>query len=148
VPARGVAPPAGGVAGDVEADLDHQHGFHQRDVQRFPGAPPGGKRRGALPVRQTAQLAQPPAAPKPTPRAGQQHHHQGHGGTDHLDQRLLLGPSPAGQDPRGPGTTAAPDHPAISPHPDLVHRPPPRRYHRRRPAIPPPAHPDVRGLHR
>lgn len=40
----GVAPPAGGVAGDVDADFHHQLGLHQRDVQRLPGAPPGGER--------------------------------------------------------------------------------------------------------
>ncbi|WP_333738980.1 hypothetical protein, partial [Streptomyces sp. IBSBF 2806] len=35
VPACGMPPPAGGVAGDVDADFHHQLGFHQRDVQLF-----------------------------------------------------------------------------------------------------------------
>ncbi len=42
VQASGVAPPARGVAGDVDADFNHQLGFHQRDVST--AAPPGGKR--------------------------------------------------------------------------------------------------------
>jgi hypothetical protein len=39
-----VAPPAGGVAGDVDADFHHQLGFHQRDDQFLLAAPPGGER--------------------------------------------------------------------------------------------------------
>jgi hypothetical protein len=33
-------PPAGGVAGDVDADFHHQPGFHQRDVQLLLAAHP------------------------------------------------------------------------------------------------------------
>lgn len=44
VPTRGVAPPAGGVTGDIDADFHHQPGFRQRDVQLLPAAPPGGER--------------------------------------------------------------------------------------------------------
>ncbi|MFF4963148.1 hypothetical protein [Streptomyces sp. NPDC001222] len=39
-----MAPPAGGIAGDVDADFHHLLGFHQRDVQRLPAAPPEGER--------------------------------------------------------------------------------------------------------
>jgi hypothetical protein len=42
VPAGGVPLPAGGVAGDVDADFRHKLGFHQRDDQLFLAAPPGG----------------------------------------------------------------------------------------------------------
>ncbi len=41
-----MAPPAGSVAGDVDADFHHKLGFHQRDVQLFLPAP-----RGEFPVR-------------------------------------------------------------------------------------------------
>lgn len=44
VPACGVAPPAGGVPGDVDADFHHQFGFHQRDDKFFLAAPSGGER--------------------------------------------------------------------------------------------------------
>jgi hypothetical protein len=44
VQACGMAPPAGGIAGDVDADFHHQVGFHQRDAQRLPAAPPYGER--------------------------------------------------------------------------------------------------------
>jgi len=44
MPACGVAPPAGSVAGDVDADFHHQLGFHQRDDQFLLAAPPGGER--------------------------------------------------------------------------------------------------------
>lgn len=44
VQACGVAPPAGSVAGDVDADFHHQLGFYQRDVQCFASAPLGGER--------------------------------------------------------------------------------------------------------
>ncbi len=39
-----MAPPAGGVTGDVDAHFHHQLGFHQRDDQFFLAAPPGGER--------------------------------------------------------------------------------------------------------
>ncbi len=41
--ACGVAPPAGGIAGDIDAYFHHQLGFHQRDVQRLPAALPAEK---------------------------------------------------------------------------------------------------------
>jgi hypothetical protein len=41
VPACGVVPPDGDVAGDVDAEFHHQLGFHQRDVLLFPPAPCG-----------------------------------------------------------------------------------------------------------
>jgi hypothetical protein len=44
VPACGVAPPTGGVTGDVDADFHHHLRFHERDVQRLAPAPPGGER--------------------------------------------------------------------------------------------------------
>ncbi len=44
VQACGVAPPAGGATSDVDVDLHHQLGTHQRDGQRLPGAPPGRER--------------------------------------------------------------------------------------------------------
>lgn len=44
VQARGASPAAGGVAGDVDADLHNQLGADQRDLQRLAGAPPCGGR--------------------------------------------------------------------------------------------------------
>lgn len=44
VPTRGMAPPAGGVTGDIDADFHHQPGLRQRDVQLLPAAPSGGER--------------------------------------------------------------------------------------------------------
>lgn len=44
VPACGMSPPAGGVAGDVDADFHHQLGFHQRDVELLLAAPPDRER--------------------------------------------------------------------------------------------------------
>ncbi|MET7738519.1 hypothetical protein ABZT02_45835 [Streptomyces sp. NPDC005402] len=43
VQACGLAPPAGAVPGDVDADFHHQLRFHQRDVQRLPAAHPAEK---------------------------------------------------------------------------------------------------------
>lgn len=48
MPACGVAPPAGGIPGDVDADFHHQIGFHQRDDQLFRAAPPGARIRHTM----------------------------------------------------------------------------------------------------
>ena len=44
VQACGVAPLAGGITGDIDADFHHQPGLDQRDVQSLPAAPSGGER--------------------------------------------------------------------------------------------------------
>ncbi|MFF8391752.1 hypothetical protein, partial [Cellulosimicrobium funkei] len=39
-----VSPPAAGITGNVDADLDHQPGMHERDSKGLSRAPPGGER--------------------------------------------------------------------------------------------------------
>lgn len=53
-----MAPPAGGITGDIDAGFHHKPGLDQRDVQLLPAAPSGGERpaldaleRGEVPSR-------------------------------------------------------------------------------------------------
>ncbi|MEU5046301.1 hypothetical protein [Streptomyces griseorubiginosus] len=101
-----------------------------------------------LPVRAPPQIGQPPAPPRCRARAHQRHHHQRHHRIRQVDQHLLRCSHAPGRDPRDRRAAAAPDAEAVPPHPGLVHRPASRRHHRRSPAVPPPVHPDVRGLRR
>jgi hypothetical protein len=93
----GVAPPAEGVAGDVDADFHHQLGFHQRDVQRLPAAPPGGER-PACP-RMTAPPRSEQAGDRSTCRLG-----EGGGAADVL--KAAFGVVPAEQQRAGNGQRA------------------------------------------
>ncbi len=137
---------------------DHRAGVQRRSRsprrpghlgRRSPGRTRGGGPRTA-PAPRPAAAVRPPALPGGHPARLGEHgpdhcgHPAGPGRLHHLGRHLRRLPWPRRPHPRPPPDRGAADHPAVPPHPGLVHRPPPRRRDRWGPAVPSPRHPDVR----